>query len=50
MIADESLISPDGTVQYYQADDRYYVLVPGTNEYRGMSEAEFDALIGRAPR
>lgn len=47
LMSDESLILPNGTVQYYEVDGRYYVLVPETNEYRGMSEEEFSALIGR---
>ncbi len=48
VMTDESLVMPDGTVQYYQADGRYFVLVPGSNnEYQGMSEEEFNALTGR---
>ncbi len=50
VVADERFISPDGTVQYYQVEEMYYVLMPGTNEYHGMREAEFNALIGRAQR
>ena len=46
MLPQGDFTQPDGTIQYYQNGDMYYVLLPGTNEYQGMSEAEFRALTG----